>query len=72
MTNNPTNYEKILPYSFTDGGRPLLRHLQQYFSYIVAVSFIGGGNKSKPLSPNVVLSTPPHERFTFWNNNFMQ
>jgi hypothetical protein len=35
--------------SFTDGGRPLLRHLQQYFSYIVAVSFIGGGNQSKTL-----------------------
>ena len=24
----------------------VLRHIQQYFSYIVAVSFIGGGNRS--------------------------
>ena len=24
----------------------VLRHVQQYFSYIVAVSFIGGGNQS--------------------------
>ena len=24
------------------------RHFQQYFSYIVAVSFIGGGNRSTP------------------------
>jgi hypothetical protein len=23
------------------------RHIQQYFSYIVAVSFIGGGNREK-------------------------
>ena len=23
-----------------------LRHFQQYFSYIVAVSFVGGGNRS--------------------------
>ena len=46
---------------------------QQYFSYIVAISFIGGGNRStqtKPLtcrkslitlSHNVVSSTPRHE-----------
>jgi hypothetical protein len=38
------------------------RHFQQYFSYIVAVSFIGGGNWStrrKPLTchNNVVSST---------------
>ena len=50
------------------------RHYQQYFSYIVAVSFIGGGNWSirrKPptcrkslttLSHNVVSNTPTHER----------
>jgi hypothetical protein len=25
----------------------VLRHFQQYFSYIVAVSFIGGGNVGK-------------------------
>jgi hypothetical protein len=25
------------------------RHLQQYFSYIVGVSFIGGGNQSTPV-----------------------
>ena len=46
-------------------------HFQQYFSYIVAVSFIGGGNRIMPgendqpatsdrqtLSYNVVSSTP--------------
>jgi len=27
------------------------RHFQQYFSYIVAVSFIGGGNRSPPRKP---------------------
>jgi hypothetical protein len=25
-----------------------LRHFQQYFSFIVAISFIGGGNRRKP------------------------
>jgi hypothetical protein len=44
------------------------RHFQQYFNYIVAICFIGGGNRSarrKPptaarqtLSHNFVLSTP--------------
>jgi hypothetical protein len=27
------------------------RHFQQYFSYIVAVSFIGGGNRSTRRKP---------------------
>ena len=27
------------------------RHLQQYFSYIVVVSFIGGGNRSTRRKP---------------------
>jgi hypothetical protein len=52
----------------------VLRHLQQYFSYIVAISFIGGGNRStrrKPLtcrkslttlSHTVVSRTPRYER----------
>jgi hypothetical protein len=26
------------------------RHFQQYFSYIMAASFIGGGNQRKPLT----------------------
>ena len=26
----------------------MYRHFQQYFSYIVAVSFIGGGNRRNP------------------------
>ena len=36
------------------------RHFQQYFSYIVMVSFIGWGNRStqRNASHNVVLSTP--------------
>ena len=49
-------------------------HFQQYFSYIVAISFIDVGNRRprrKPqtianhwltLSDNVVLSIPPHEQ----------
>jgi hypothetical protein len=41
-------------------------HFQQYFRYIVAVSFIGGGNQSTQIKPptccNVVSSTPRHER----------
>ena len=50
-------------------------HVQQYFSYIVPASFIGGGNRStrkkkhrplashsQNLSHNVVSSTPRHER----------
>ena len=45
-------------------------HFQHYFSYIIADSFIGGGNQStvrKPtngqtLSHNVASSTPRHER----------
>jgi hypothetical protein len=46
-------------------------HFQQYFSYIVTVSFIAGGNRIIPaicrkslktLSHNVVSSTPHHER----------
>jgi len=28
----------------------VFRHFQQYFSYIAAVSFIGGGNRRKPLT----------------------
>ena len=54
-------------------------HFQQYFSYIVAVSFIGGGNREYPeknsylsqvwhwqtLSHNVVSNTPPHWIMSF-------
>jgi hypothetical protein len=29
----------------------VLHHFQQYFSYIVAVSFIGGGNRSTQRKP---------------------
>jgi hypothetical protein len=32
-------------------GYGVLRHFQQYFSYIVAVSFIGGGNLSTRKKP---------------------
>ena len=46
------------------------RHFQQYYCYILAVSFIGGGNRStqrKPLSlqsasHNVESDKPRHER----------
>jgi hypothetical protein len=30
-------------------------HFQQYFSYIVAVSFVGGGNRRKPLNVFVFI-----------------
>jgi hypothetical protein len=29
----------------------VLRHFQQYFSFIVAINFIGGGNRSKQRKP---------------------
>jgi Ca2+/H+ antiporter len=32
------------------------RHLQQYFSFIVAVSFIGGGNRRKPQTFNTQVT----------------
>jgi len=32
-------------------GYGALRHFQQYFSYIVAVGFIGGGNRSTRRKP---------------------
>jgi hypothetical protein len=32
------------------------RHFQQYFSYIVAVSFIGGGNQSTDQEKTIDLS----------------
>ena len=35
-----------------------LTPFQQYVSYIVAVSFIGGGNHQRLLSHTVVSSTP--------------
>jgi hypothetical protein len=45
------------------------RNFQQYFSYIVEASFIGGVNRSTQRKPQtsrkshkVVLSTPRHER----------
>ena len=34
----------------------VLRHFQQYFSYIVAVSFIGGGDQSTLRKPRPVAS----------------
>jgi hypothetical protein len=53
-------------------GYGVSRHFQQYFSYIMVVSFIGGGNRSsrrkQTLSHNVVSSTPCHEQ-DFFNKN---
>ena len=34
--------------SYSLGGYGVLRHFQQYFSYIVALSFIGGGKPEYP------------------------
>jgi hypothetical protein len=40
---------KGINYEFDYGkGYDVERHFQQYFSYMVAVSFIGGGNRRKP------------------------
>jgi hypothetical protein len=40
-------------YVYIEGrwGHGVQRHLQQYFNYIVAVSFIGGGNRSTRRKP---------------------
>ena len=52
-------------------GDGVQRHFQQYFSHILAISFIGGGNRRKRrpaeshwliLSHNVVSNTPHYER----------
>ena len=32
------------------GGNGIQRHFQQYFIYIMAISFIGGGNQRKALT----------------------
>ena len=34
------------------------RHFQQYFTYIVTISFIGGGSHRQTASHSVVSSTP--------------
>ena len=48
-------------YGWLDYG--VYRHFQQYFSHIVVVSFIGGGNgiRGEYHRHNVVSSTPRHE-----------
>ena len=38
----------------SNGGCGVYRHVQQYLSYVVAVSFIGGGNRKK--APTCVKS----------------
>ena len=43
------------------------RHFQQYFSYSVAVSFIGGGNRSKP--PTCLKLLPHFITFYYIENN---
>ena len=54
------------------------KEFQQYFSYIMTISFIGGGNQSTQRNPppatshwhillhNVVSSTPRHELDSHW------
>ena len=39
-------------------GYGVYRHFQQYFSYIVAVSFIGGGNQSTQRKPPTCRMSP--------------
>jgi len=43
--------EKYLQYKGRGLGYGVLRHFQQYFSYIVSVSFIGGGTRSTQRKP---------------------
>ena len=75
LVNNYKESPQKLVFYFLVEGYGVYCHFQQYFSYIVAVSFIGGGNQSswrkQPscsksltnyISDNVVSSTPHHER----------
>ena len=41
----------MIKYMIQDYGYGVEGHFQQYFSYIVAVSFIGGGNRSTRRKP---------------------
>ena len=47
MKNKPENKLHVV-YLFDD----VLRHFQQYFSYIVVVSFIDGGNRRTQRKPS--------------------
>jgi len=56
------------------GGYGVLHHFQQYFSYIVTVSFIGGGNRTtrrkpptcrKPLT-NFIIYIVVLKKFHVW------
>ena len=48
-----------------------LRHFQQYFSYIVAVSFIGGGNRSTRRKQPTChkYTSPERDSSYFWRKN---
>jgi hypothetical protein len=66
--NNTSQVTKIWVYDQRVGGYGVQPHFQQYFSFIVAVSFIGGENH-RPVasqwqtwSHNVVSSTPRHKQ----------
>jgi hypothetical protein len=41
-------------------GVTVLRHFQQYFSFIVAVSFIGGGNRSTQRKNSTFIEVHVH------------
>ena len=46
-------YIKVYIYEGVKGyGYSIYRRFQQYFSYIVVVSFIGGGNRSTQRNPS--------------------
>jgi hypothetical protein len=45
-----------------NSGYSVLRHFQQYFSYVVVVSFIGGGNRS-------TLRKPDRPAASYWERN---
>ena len=43
----------------------VIRHFQQYFRYIVVVSFNGGGNRSTRIKPPICRKSPTNF-ITYW------
>jgi hypothetical protein len=53
------------------GGYGVERHFQQYFSYILAVSFIGGGNRSTRRKPSGMMVKSRHTQILVWSSEVM-
>ena len=58
----------IIFYIFYMHGYDALRHFQHYFSYIVAVSFIGGGNRQSFLNGKIFLTYVQLQKILFKQN----